>query len=336
MNRFSRRLEVLDRFQRRHAPLAFAMAVVRKYLDDRADALAALVTFYGFLAVFPLLLVFMTLVSLAAGPHTQTEKELVDSALAQFPIVGKQLQQNIRALNRGEPLLFMVSALGFLWGAFGITSWLQRASAAMWGVTHVRPPSLALRALRGLLLLVVLGAAIVLSSVATGASTIGAQFFGGNAVIERVGAFTVGLVVNVAAYLAAFRILDNEGVPTKRLLPGALLGGIGWTVLQALGGYLVGHRLERSSELYGFFAIVLGLVFWLNIGTQLFLFATELNVVHVRHLWPRHLTRLQVPEPPGTDAEASAEPVPVATDGLPASDGVTGDRPARSSPRPGP
>ena len=113
------------------------------------------------------------------------------------------------------------------------------------------------------------------------------------------GAGLAGLAINVGAYLAVFRALDDGGVPTRRLLPGALLGGGGWTVLQALGGYLIGHQLQRTSELYGFFAIVLGLLFWLNLGTHLYLFATELNVVRVRRLWPRCLQEKTTAPPAG-------------------------------------
>ena len=298
--RARRLLRRLDDWQGRHTPVAIGVAVAKKFGEDRGTFLAAAITFYGFLAVFPLLLLFFTLVTLVVGSHTTAEKELVNSALSQFPVVGTQLERNIRAIDNGEPALLAISALSFVAGIFGIVNSLQQASADLWGVPRSRAPSLRLRLLRGLVLLGVLALAIVLGSVVTGASTIGAQFFGNNSVVQRVGAGLAGLVINVGAYLAVFRALDDGGVPARRLLPGALLGGGGWTVLQALGGYLIGHQLQRTSELYGFFAIVLGLVFWLSIGTHLYLVATELNVVRVRRLWPRRLQEEPTASEPGT------------------------------------
>ncbi len=297
--RARRLLPRFDDWQQRHGPVAIGVAVAKKYAEDRGTSLAAAITFYGFLSVFPLLLLFFTVVSLVVGPHSTAEKELVNSALSQFPVVGTQLERNIRAIDNGEPALLAFSAVGFVAGIFGIINSLQQASADLWGVPRSRAPSLGLRLLRGLVLLGVLALAIVLGSVATGASTIGAQFFGNSAVVQRVGAGLAGLAINVGAYLAVFRALDDGGVPTRRLLPGALLGGGGWTVLQALGGYLIGHQLQRTSELYGFFAIVLGLLFWLNLGTHLYLFATELNVVRVRRLWPRCLQEKTTAPPAG-------------------------------------
>ena len=87
----------------------------------------------------------------------------------------------------------------------------------------------------------------------------------------------------------ALHILAPAGTPWRSLLPGTLIGGLGWTALETVGGLLVSHFLRHSTQLYGFFATVLGLVFWLSLGSQLFIYASETNVVLARRLWPRHL-----------------------------------------------
>ena len=95
--------------------------------------------------------------------------------------------------------------------------------------------------------------------------------------------------VNVGLFLLAFRVLTPQQIPTRQLLAGALVAGVAWQVLQAVGGFLVGHYLRHTSQVYGGFAIVLGLLFWLYLGARLTLYAAEVNVVAARRLWPRSL-----------------------------------------------
>ena len=70
---------------------------------------------------------------------------------------------------------------------------------------------------------------------------------------------------------------------------GATASAIAWTALQSVGGTLVAHQLRHSSELYGFFAVVLGLIFWIYLSAQVVVYGAEINVVRARHLWPRSL-----------------------------------------------
>jgi uncharacterized BrkB/YihY/UPF0761 family membrane protein len=109
------------------------------------------------------------------------------------------------------------------------------------------------------------------------------------------------VALNVALYLLAFRILTPKPVPTRSLRVGALVGGTAWTALQALGGWLVARQLRHTSELYGFFGIVLGLLFFLFLAAQLVVYAAEINVVLTRKLYPRSLVT-----PPLTDADENA------------------------------
>ncbi len=318
MKHLQRLLDWIDARERSLAPSAFVVGVIKKYGDDRAGSLAALVTFYGFLAVFPLLLLFITVVGIVVGPSSNAERHIVDSALSQFPVIGDQLRSNIRTLSRGEPFPVVISALGLLWGSFGVTNALQQASAQVWGVPRHREPNMAGRVLKGLELLGVVAVAVLFSSALAGASTIGAHYFGNHVPLLRAGVFVAALAVNMAAYLAALAILSPPDVHLRQLLPGTVLGGAGWTVLQALGGYLIGHELQRTSQIYGFFAIVLGLVLWLNLGAQLFLYAAEVNVVHVRRLWPRDLFGPDDGPAAADVSTASPESEPAASEAAPA------------------
>jgi YihY family inner membrane protein len=263
--------------------------VLKKYGDDRGGSLSALVAFYGFLAVFPLLLLFVTIAGLVLGSHKGVEERIVRSALSEFPVIGNKLGASIMALHRASPLAFAVSFIGLLWGSLGITNHLQQASANIWGVPRSKEATLPLRVLRGLLLLGTIALAVVGSAVLAGISTIG----GGSVISSPAAHWTVSLAgaaaVNLGAYLVALHILAPPGTPWRQLVPGMLIGGIGWTILETLGGLLVGHALRHTTQLYGFFATVLGLVFWLSLGSQLFIYAGEANVVLAKRLWPRHL-----------------------------------------------
>jgi uncharacterized BrkB/YihY/UPF0761 family membrane protein len=278
--------------------------VIKKHGDDRGGSLSALITFYGFLAVFPLLLLFVTIVGLVVGPRSHAEHEIVNSALSQFPVIGKELGSSIKALHKPSPLAFILTVVILLWGALGVTNTLQRANEAIWGIARDLEADLLRRVRRGLLLLGTIAVAVVGSSVLAGISTIG----GGRlstypAAYWAYTLFGAGLV-NLGAYLVAFRILAPPGTGLRALLPGTFIGGLGWTALQTLGGLLISHTLRHTSQLYGFFAIVLGLILWLSLGSQLFVYATETNVVLARHLWPRHLDD-PAPEVAATTAQAS-------------------------------
>lgn len=284
---WGRGLDAADRLQRRWRPVACTVAVLRRYSDDRGGQQAALITFYGLLSVFPLLLLLITFASRILGAQSEAARRLVHSALEQFPVIGTRLADNIHALATGSWLALVGSALFLLWGALGITNALQSASARIWRVPRVEEPDFWHRIGRGLRLLGVIAASVVLVSIFTGVSTSG--WLHQYSSLLALGALVLEAAINLGAYLVALKILAPKGVQARELVPGMIVGGLGWTLLQQVGGYLLSHQLHRTSEIYGFFAIVLGLIFWLNLGAQLFLVSTELNVVLARREWPRSI-----------------------------------------------
>jgi uncharacterized BrkB/YihY/UPF0761 family membrane protein len=288
-----------------------AVGVIKKYGDDRGGSLSALITFYGFLSVFPLLLLLVTVVGLVVGVNTHAEKQIVNSALSEFPVIGANLGDSIKALHRATPLAFVASFLGLLWGSLGATNNLQRASEVMWGVPRHKEADLLRRVLRSVMLLGTIGAAVVGSAVLAGISTIGGSKASASPATYWIYTLVGAAAINLGAYLLALHILAPGGTRWRTLLPGTLIGGIGWTALETLGGVLVSHTLRHTTQLYGFFATVLGLVFWLSLGSQLFVYAGETNVVLARHLWPRHLD--DPPPDPVEVAVATAEAEPSAT-----------------------
>jgi uncharacterized BrkB/YihY/UPF0761 family membrane protein len=109
------------------------------------------------------------------------------------------------------------------------------------------------------------------------------------------------VLLNVGLYWLAFRVLTPGEVPGRQLVVGAAIGGVAWTALQAAGGWLVARQLRHTSELYGTFGLVLGLLFFLYLAAQITIYAAEVNVVKAHRLVPRSLVA-----PPLTGADERA------------------------------
>ena len=292
MNPVERLVRRVDAYQQRHR-VGLVVAVVRKFGDDEAGALAGLLTYYGFLSLFPALLLLVTILGFVMGDDPALEERIVGSALRDFPIIGDQLRDTIRQPLRGSGVGLAIGIGGSLWGALGIAQAGQRAMADVWNVPRRLRPNFWLRLARGLALLVGAGAGLGLTSLLTGLRTAGLP--SGVGLALNVAAT---LALNVTLFLGVFRVLTPPVVAVRQLVPGAVAAGVGWSGLQSLGGQLVAHQLQDSTEVYGFFGVVLGLFSWLGLAAQLTLYCAELNVVLAKRLWPRSLV-----QPPLTDAD---------------------------------
>jgi YihY family inner membrane protein len=273
----------VDAFQQRHGITAFGFAVAKKYGDDRGGMLAAVITYYGFVALFPLLLLFVTVVGFALHDKPGLQHDLLKSALSDFPIIGTQLRRNIHGLQ-GSGLALAIGLLGLLWGSLGVAQAAQHTMAEVWDVPERLRPGFGPRLARALLIVGLLALGTVATTVITGFTTATGQ-----SVALRVVTLGLTLGANVVLYIAAFRVLTPKPVETRDLVLGAVVAGVLWTVLQTVGSYLIEHQLRHSSEVYGFFAIVLGLLAWLYLGAQVLVYSAEVSVVRARRLWPRSL-----------------------------------------------
>ena len=291
MDVFERALRGIDRWQQRSRWAAPAFGVVRKYGDDRASSLAALLTYYGFLALFPLLLVLATVLGYIG--NEKVSSSVLGSALGQFPVIGQQLGRDAVHPLHGSPIALVVGIVGSIYGSLGVAQVAQRAMADVWNVPNVDRPGYVPRMVRSLGLIAVLTAGMVASSVAGWIATAA-----GRGALARTALLVLLAAVHVASFGLALRILTPKQVATRGLRPGAVVGGIGYTILLAVGTALVQRQLRHAQALYGQFGFVLGLLGWLYLVAQLALYAAELNVVVERRLWPRSLV-----QPPLTDAD---------------------------------
>jgi YihY family inner membrane protein len=283
-----------DRQHQRRAWIAFPYAVIKKFGDDQAGNLAALIAYYGFLSLFPLMLILVTLLGMLLHNNPELQDAIQASALANFPVIGEEISNNVHSL-RGSGLALGIGLALALWAGLGVVKVLQTAMNAVWNVPYRHRPSVWVSLLRAMLMLVVLGVVTIASAAAgsLGATT--------DSWLIGIAGIAISVMLNLIIFLLAFRILTTEDVTWGDVFPGAMVAALSWTVLQALGGYIVSHQLQGASDTYGTFAIVIGLLAWIYLGAQMTLFAAEVNVVRKRRLWPRAIA-----QPPLTEADERA------------------------------
>jgi YihY family inner membrane protein len=275
-----------DELQRRTPVLAFPLAVWKKFTDDRAGDLAALIAYYTFVAIFPLLLVLVTLLDIALRHNPELRQQLISSALSAYPVLGPQIKSSVSPLHSTGAAL-AVGLVGAALGARGIAMATQNALNTVWAVPADRRPAFPWSMLRGVGLIAVIGIGqIVTVSLSGIAGGLGHVLTGAPA---EVGTIALAFLLNVGVFWLAFRLATAAEVSWRELFLGAVLSAASWQVLQLLGGFIVGRTLQRSSALYGVFGIVLGLLAWLYLQAQITLFAAEVGAVRSWRLWPRGL-----------------------------------------------
>ncbi|WP_018637277.1 YhjD/YihY/BrkB family envelope integrity protein [Parafrankia elaeagni] len=278
----------LDRAQQSRPSVAFPLAVVYKFAEDQGGYLAALIAFYGFLSLFPLLLLLVTSLGFVLAGHADLQEQLVSSALSQFPIIGDQLRSDVRAL-RGSAAAVAIGVLGSIWGSLGVARALGNALDTVWAVPRRSRPNPFLARVRSFGLIGLLGLGVVLttllSAITTRASDLGTGLGAGLQVL----AVVLGIAGNTGLILVAFRLLTVKDVSFRANLPGAALAAVGWQIIQSVGTYLLQYQLQGRTQVYGLFALVLGLVTWLYLLAAVIVFAMEINSVRVGKLYPRAL-----------------------------------------------
>jgi membrane protein len=274
----------LDRLQRRHRAAGFPIAVVYKYIDDSGPYLAALITYYAFVSLFPLLLLFSTILGHVLAGDPALQQRLIDSALSQFPVVGDQLGSPEEL--SGGVVGVVVGILGSLYGGLGVAQAIQHAMNTAWSVPRNSRPNPFLARGRSLLLLGTAGLAVVGT---TALSTLGAGNAGSVGMALRVLAIVASVAVNGVVFVFAFRLATSRHLTLRQVAPGALAAAVLWQLLQTFGVSYVSHVVSSASATNGVFALVLGLLAFLDLASVVGVLCVEINVVHVDRLWPRAL-----------------------------------------------
>ena len=283
MTTISKIIYHVDRLQRRHKVFAFPYAVIKKYGEDEAGYQAALLTYYGFLALFPLLLVVITVSEKILVNNPSAQNTVLHSITNYFPVLGGQLASHIHSIGGGGYAL-AVGILFTFYGARGAAAAFTHGVHHIWNVPKKDRDGFPKSLLKNLTLLLIGGigfiAASVISGIAAGA---------GHGLMFR----ALSIFMNLIILFSLFTFLINYSLPKhisfKETRLGAAVCAVGLVMLQLLGGYILTRHLKTLDALYSYFAITLGLLFWIYLQAQLLMYAIEISIVSSHRLWPRSL-----------------------------------------------
>jgi uncharacterized BrkB/YihY/UPF0761 family membrane protein len=268
------------------------VATWKKFSDDQAGSLAALVAYFAFASLFPLLLVAYTILDLVAKGSPSLAAHLSD-ALRDYPMInGLGVGHGLT----GSGLALVIGLVLTLYASLGVANAIQNAMNTAWAVPRYQRPGFPKNKLRSLGLIAVIGPGeiitIALSTVAGGVGHLGGP--GG-----QVAAFAVALLLNVGLFWLAFRIATPKAVSWRELRLGAILAATAWQLLTFALAKGILHL--HSNSAYGIFGSVLALLAWFYLQAQITLYVVELDVVRSWRLWPRSLA-----PPPLTHADMRA------------------------------
>ena len=273
----------VDAIQKDKSFLGFVIGVVKKFGDDQAGHLAALIAYYAFFSLFPLLLVFATVLGFVLQNNHKLQDSIIKTVQNNFQVLGSFQLGHLKGSGVG----LVIGLVFALLAGIGVIQALQYAMDEVWGVPKRKRPNFFISRLRAVIMLAILGVAMV---AATAVSNLPFGFLG-------------SLLLNIGIAVVAFKVLTVADITWLDVLPGALVAGIGLTLLQTFGGLLVRHTLKNASATYGTFAVVIGLLSFIYLGAQITIYAAEINVVKKKHLWPRSL----VDEPTQGDQQVFTE-----------------------------
>lgn len=258
--------------------------VLKKFGEDRGGQLAMLLAYKGFFSIFPLMLAFVAALGLLLAGNDELRQKLIDSALASVPVIGTEIVYDAEAVH-GSVVVLIGSVLVSLWAGLGLLDMLQEALNTMWQVRMVDRPPWLVRRVRG-----VPGAALIAGcAVLSGAARLVLVDVSGG-VTRLVAGIVLPVAAGSIAYLGLHRLLCARMIPLAANLPGAAAAGVGWWALQTLGGWFIARFVARSSDTYGVFVVVLGLLSWTYLLGAMYLYSVELAAVLHDKRWPRSLS----------------------------------------------
>ena len=258
---------MLDVLRRRLPWLNTPIDVHERVSSLGGGPMASSIALAGFLSLFPLLLVGISVFGFVAAGDVDFAAQVVD-ALGLEGQAATQVESAIGTAEDSRRAASVVGFVGLVWSGLGVVGALEAALNVTWQTTGRGLTS----KLVGVAWLV--GAGILfLASVSLGPVI---NWLPGPAIVPTV---LVGIVLDTALFLWMFRTLTNVHVPWKAHLPGAIVGGVGLEALKLIGGVWVPHAVSSSSALYGSIGVVFAVLAWLALTARLVVYASTYNVI---------------------------------------------------------
>ncbi len=274
-----------DNLQYNNRALAFVVAVIKRYSDDKAGSKAALVTYYLFMSLFPLIIWLAQLSNWLNRYYPGAADYLIRGATFYFPVIGNKLfdiAHNSTASLTG----LLVPGLIALYGARGTALTFLSALGDMWGVPEQDRFSFPWNWLRGIGVVVVGGGGFIFTAIAT--SWAAAK---GHGLVFATVVAIISVILLTLVFVAILRLSLPRTIRIHKVISGALSMSVALTILQLVGGYLITHNLRSYTNAYtALFSVALGLLAWIYLVAQVLFYSTEITLVIDRKLWPRRLT----------------------------------------------
>jgi YihY family inner membrane protein len=285
------KLDKLDAYQQQHKAVAIPIAVFKKFSEDQSTNLASMIAFWAFFSIFPLLLVLVTLLGFFLP--TDTKNGVLQQVADYFPLLNTS---SISGLT-GSWWALIIGLVTALWSGSAVVRTVQQAFNSVWEIPIHQRPKLVEQVLRSIFVLATIGVGLVLSVFITGfvsgaSNTLHLAWFG------HVIGYLIAIALDIGLFIAAFRMLTDRDISTRDVLPGAVLSGFVFWVLQSLSSLIISHYLQNAQSTYGTFATVITMLWWLYITSIVTLLGAQLNVVLKERLYPRGLV-----EAPDTEAD---------------------------------
>jgi len=294
-NFIQRSVTKFDSFQRRHMGVALPIGIIKKFGDDGGGHLAALMTYYGFLSLFPLLIVATSFAQIVSQGNIELKTRIIDAVTSYFPAIGSSLAASLHTSSRTGMTLFIGLLVAF-YGARGIADSVQNALHIVWAVPRKKRIGFPLSMLRSFGIIIFAGLGLIVSAILSGYAANTSYTFPTRIIIG-----TTSFIVLFAVFWGLFTYGSSARPRRIANIPGALIVAIGIQFLQAIGGYLIASQLHLHSGLNAQFGVVLVLFFWIYLQAQIFIFALEYNTVRAHRLYPRSLEEANL-----TDADRKA------------------------------
>ena len=284
----------IDRAQESHEKLAVAAATVKKYGEDQSSSLASMIAFWAFFSIFPLFLVLVTILGYVLPADRRAD--VLERVASSFPLLDPSTVGSLT----GSWWPILLGGLTALWAGLAVVRMSQQAFDEVWEIPRSDRPGLVEQVRRSLFALGTIGFGLVVATIMSGYVTgrdtgVDLGWYG------RLAGYLITLALDVGLFVIAFRMLTRRDVTFREVLPGALLAGGAFFVLQLISSLIISRYLGKAQGTYGSFATVITILFWFYLQAQIMLLGAQLNVVLTERLYPRRLVG-----GPETDADHRA------------------------------
>ncbi len=281
----------VDRAQKQTAVTSVAVATFKKFSEDQTTSLAAMIAFWAFFSIFPLLLVLVTVLGWVLP--ASDKNNVLNHVASMFPLLDPQ---SIKGLN-GSVWALVLGGLTSLWSGLGAVRTTQTAFNSVWEVPMHERPGFMSQVLRSLAVLATVGVGLVVSTLVSGL-VMGNSSGVNLGVGGKIGGYVLAAALDVGLFVAAFRMLTDRDITVRDVVPGAILSGVIFFILQQLSTFIISRHLKSAQSTYGHFATVITILWWFYLQSVVTLLGAQLNVVLKERLHPRSIV-----DAPQTEAD---------------------------------